>query len=240
MLSVVIPAYNEAQRLPPTLTRIMHYLTAQKWEHEVLVVDDGSRDETAVVAQQAGRHVKVIRLQPNRGKGYAVRRGMLAASGQRVLFSDADLSTPIQEIEKLQAALDAGADVAVGSRAINRALVKVHQPWHREKMGNLFNVCVQQIAVKGIKDTQCGFKLFTRQAAQDIFSRSEFDGFVFDVEVVALAKLLGYQVAEVPVLWFNSQDSRVNVFSDPFKMFVDLWAIRAKIKKLARALGRKW
>lgn len=240
MLSIVIPAYNESQRLPATLARIYDYFAAHPSPHEILVVDDGSSDQTAAVAGRMPGPIEVIRLQPNRGKGYAVRRGMLAAKGRRVLFTDSDLSTPIEELEKLQAAMDAGADVALGSRAVNRNLTKLRQPWHREKMGNVFNMCVQAIAVKGIKDTQCGFKLFTRQAAQDVFSRCQMDRFVFDVEAVALAKLLGYRVAEVPVLWYDSPDSRVNVLRDPLAMFFDLWTIRANMKKLARSLGRKW
>ena len=240
MLSVVIPAYNEARRLPPTLVQIRSYLRSVGLQHELLVVDDGSRDDTVARVRALDKAVQIIELRPNRGKGYAVRRGMLAARGQRILFTDADLSTPIEELELLNGALDRGAEVALGSRAVKRELIMLRQPWHREQMGKLFNLCVQLIAVSGVRDTQCGFKLFTRQAAMDIFSRSNMDRFAFDVELVALAKLLGYPVAEVPVRWFNSADSRVNVLADPLQMYFDLWRIRAKIKALAKALGRKW
>lgn len=240
MLSVVIPAYNEAKRLPATLTQIKMYLRLQQIDYELVVVDDGSRDDTVRVVQTFDPTIHLIRLQPNRGKGYAVRRGMLAAKGQRILFTDADLSTPISELDALAAALDEGADVAIGSRAVDRGLILVHQPWYREFMGRVFNLCVQSLAVTGIRDTQCGFKLMTRQAVHDVLGRAELDRFAFDVELVALAKLLGYRVAEVPVHWLNSVDSRVSILRDPLQMYFDLWRIRAKIKRLSKVLGRKW
>jgi dolichyl-phosphate beta-glucosyltransferase len=214
-LSIVIPAYNEETRLPASLSTIAAYLSARASgpRVEVLVVDDGSSDATGPRAQEAARRhglpLRVIRLAENRGKGAAVRAGCLEATGALVLVSDADFSTPVYEWEKLAAA---GAPVAIGSRALDEALVKEKQPFFRQAMGKLFNRLVRLVAVPGIHDTQCGFKLFTREAAHEIFSRAKVDRFAYDVEALLLARQLGYAIAEVPVLWFNSADSRVTLF----------------------------
>ena len=237
-LSIVIPAYNEARRLPESLQKIRGYFGDTWSTLELIVVDDGSRDDTVAVVRAFDAAIKIIELKPNRGKGYAVRRGMLAATGERVLFTDADLSTPISEIEKLQRAIDAGADVAIGSRAIDRSLIAVHQPWLREQMGKVFNGWMQLLCLRGIKDSQCGFKLFTRQAVKDVFIHCQQDGFCFDVECLAVAKLLGYAISEVPVRWLNSADTRVNVLIDSIKMYLDLWRLRYRLRVLARQLGR--
>ena len=176
-LSVVIPAFNEAHRLPATLARLREHLRGQDRPHEILVVDDGSSDGTADVARSAGEDVRVLRHVPNRGKGYAVRRGMRAATGERRLMTDADLSTPIEELSKLEAEIDRGYDVAIASRAVAGARIEVHQPAYREAMGRAFNVLVQALLLPGLADTQCGFKLFSAEAAQKVFPLQTLSGF---------------------------------------------------------------
>ena len=227
-LSIVIPAYNEVERLGPTLERVVAYCLAERADHEVLVVDDGSTDGTVALARSlAAAHpsIRVIEQGENRGKGAAVRAGMLAARGERVLFSDADLATPIEELVKLEAELDRGADIAIASRAAPGADIQVRQHPLREMMGRTFNLMVRLAAVGGIGDTQCGFKLFTRAAAQDLFGRAQVDGFAFDVEVLWLARGR-YQVAEVPVVWRHIEESKVSPGSDAARMFLDLVRIR--------------
>ena len=210
-LSVVVPAYNEARRLPASLARVRAYLRARGREYEIVVVDDGSSDTTSQVARDAGADVRVLRHEPNRGKGYAVRRGMLAATGARRLITDADLSTPIEELAKLEAEIERGFDVAIGSRAVAGALIEVHQPAYREVMGRLFNRLVQALLLPGLRDTQCGFKLFTDRAAQAAFSVSSLDGFSFDVEALYVARHRGLRIAEVPVTWRNDAATRVGL-----------------------------
>jgi len=223
-LSVVVPALNEEDRLPRTLERITSHLGRRGGAYEVLVVDDGSRDGTAARAEAAG--AIVLRNEGNRGKGFAVRRGMLAARGARRLMTDADLSTPIEELDRLSARMDAGSDVVIGSRALAGARIEVRQPWYRENMGRLFNLFVRALAVPGLMDTQCGFKLFSAAAARDVFSAACLDGFSFDVEVLFLARKKGYRIAEVPVLWRNDAASRVSLVRG-FLAFPDLLRIRA-------------
>jgi dolichyl-phosphate beta-glucosyltransferase len=231
-LSVVIPAYNEAERLPRSLERILAYLEGEGRNFEVLVVDDGSSDGTADAAEALlgylGARGRVLRNPVNLGKGASVRRGMLAARGARVLFTDADLSAPIEEVVKLERALDDGAGVAIGSRAVDRRLVEERQPFPRDVMGRLFNFVVRLSAVQGIGDTQCGFKLFAGELVAPIFARTRIDRFGFDVEVLALAQRLGTTVAEIPVRWRNSPGSRVTVgqgakaFLDPLRVRIGL------------------
>ena len=231
-LSIVIPAYNEEERLPASLGAISAYLAARPSAPrvEVLVVDDGSADATAARAEEAGRRhrldLRVLRLPQNSGKGFAVRAGCLEAAGRRILVSDADFSTPIYEWEKLAAA---NAHVAIGSRAVDESLVKERQSLYRTAMGKLFNRLVRLLLVPGIRDTQCGFKLFTREAARDVFSRAVVDRFAFDVEALALARLLGYAVVEVPVLWFNSPDSRVTLRGGA-EAYLELFRIRRRLR----------
>lgn len=200
-LSIIIPAYNEEKRLPSTLDAVNQYLRSHPWDFaEVVVVNDGSRDATADVARRAG--ARVLENPGNRGKGYSVRHGMLEAAGDWALFSDADLATPIEELEKLwRIAGNENAPVAIGSRALDRSLIGVHQPWHREAMGRVFNLVMRVVTGLPFHDTQCGFKLFERAAAREIFSRQQLYGFGFDVEVLYIARLLGYRVLEVPVHW---------------------------------------
>ena len=213
-LSVVIPAYNEAGRIRRTLEATIGYLENSADTYEILVVDDGSSDDTATVAADTAQNAKsrrgttrVLRYPANRGKGYAVRYGVLRATGAEILYMDADLATPIEEIEKLRAAMagTAGAEVALGSRPLSASQLLVRQPWYRELAGRGFNAVVQLVATPGIHDTQCGFKLLTADAARQIFSRARLDGFSFDVEVVFLARRLGYRTVEVPVRWAHQE-----------------------------------
>jgi dolichyl-phosphate beta-glucosyltransferase len=222
-LSVVIPAYNEERRLVPTLARIQQYLAAHGYRSEIIVVDNASSDRTSEVARAAG--VRVL-PEPTRGKGAAVRAGMLAASGEYVLFSDADLSTPIEEIEKLLAALRAGADVAIASRALPESNITVHQPWYRELVGRAGNVLVRALAVHGVADTQCGFKLFPHDSAQRLFGAQRMTGIAFDMEILFLAQRLRMKIAEVPVTWVDSPDSRIDRVRDSLDAIKDLVRIR--------------
>jgi dolichyl-phosphate beta-glucosyltransferase len=228
-LSVVIPAYNEEQRLPGTLEQVLAYLEQQPYTSELLVVDDGSRDGTREVVTRFSaqdERVRLVEYGVNRGKGYAVRQGMLAATGDRILMSDADLSTPIAELEKLAARLDDGCDIAIGSRALPESNLAVHQPPLRELIGRCFNLVVRILAVPGIHDTQCGFKLFSRAAAHDIFPLLTVDQWAFDVEALLVARKMGYQIAEVPVTWVNDENSKVNVARDFVRTVLDLGRIR--------------
>lgn len=203
-LSIVIPAYNEAQRLPRTLTAVEHFLKTHRLAAEVLVIDDGSSDSTSAVAASFPT-VTSLRYEPNQGKGHAVRYGVLRAAGEHILFMDADLATPLEELSKLEAALESGASFAIGSRPLRESQLTVRQPLLRELCGRVFNKAVQLLATPGIQDTQCGFKLLTRDAAQEIFSRCQLDGFSFDVEALFLARRLGYRIAEIPVRWAHQE-----------------------------------
>jgi dolichyl-phosphate beta-glucosyltransferase len=234
-LSVVIPAYNEALRLPATLARVREHLAARGLRHEIVVVDDGSEDATAEVARAEGELVRVLRHEPNRGKGYTVRRGMLAAMGERRLMTDADLSTPIEELAKLEAEIDRGFEVAIGSRAVAGARIEVRQPAYREAMGRLFNVFVQALLLPGLADTQCGFKLFTAAAAETAFGACHLDGFSFDVEALYIARRRGLRIAEVPIVWRNDAATRVGLGGGS-AAFADL--VRIRLLALRGAYGR--
>lgn len=223
-ISIIIPAFNEERRLPSTLTKVKAYLTASSWEFtEILVVDDGSRDGTAMVADAAG--ARVLLNHANRGKGYSVRRGMLEAKGDWALFSDADLSTPIEELETLwSSAKVESAPCVVGSRALDRSLIGVHQSAFRESMGRIFNLLTRLETGLALRDTQCGFKLFKKSVAREIFGRQRLHGFGFDVEVLFIAKYLGYRTVEVPVRWSDVAGTKVSTllgakgFLDPLKV----------------------
>ena len=225
-LSIVIPAYNEARRLPETLARLYRWLGSTTLRTEIVVVDDGSTDGTAEAARETGgEKITLLRHEPNRGKGYAVRRGMLAATGERRLMTDADLSTPIEELPRLMRELDHGADVAIGSRAVAGARIEIHQSAYREAMGRIFNRLVRLLLLPGLKDTQCGFKLFTARAAEEAFGACRLDGFSFDVEALFVARRRGLRIAEVPVVWRNDEASRVSLGGGG-AAFVDLFRIR--------------
>lgn len=225
-LSVVIPAYNEAGRLPRTLERVAAHLARRTGGHEILVVDDGSSDGTSERALELGDPaIRVVRNAGNRGKGYSVRRGMLEAGGARRLMTDADLSTPIEELDRLGARLDEGYDVAIASRALPGAEIEVHQPRYREALGRGFNLLVRLLLLPDLHDTQCGFKLFSAAAAEAAFGMTRLDGFSFDVEALYLARKHGFRIAEVPVRWRNDAASRVTPLRG-LVAFVDLARIR--------------
>lgn len=226
--SVVIPAYNEAGRLPRTLELVNIFLRSGQWPHEILVVDDGSQDRTAeVVRAFAAVHPEVRLLQQprNRGKGAAIQAGVAATRGELVLFSDADLSTPIEELPRLEAALADGAAVAIASRAVAGARIEEHQPFYREWMGKSFNRMVQWLVLPGLHDTQCGFKLFRGEAARALFPQLTIPGFGFDVEVLYVARRQGLVIREVPVAWRNSRQSKVSPLRDAWRMLGDLFRI---------------
>ncbi len=226
-LSVVIPAYNEVGRLGPTLDRLEAYLGSRGLEHEVLVVDDGSTDGTAdLVRAHPARSLRLIRQPRNRGKGAALRHGVQESRGRRVLLSDADLSTPIEELETLEARLDAGADLVIGSRAMEDSRVEVHQAVYRELMGKAFNRIIRLLGVRGIRDTQCGFKLLDGEVARRLFAHLVTERFAYDVELIWLARRAGYRVEEVGVAWANSADSRVHAVVDSWTMLKDVLLMR--------------
>lgn len=228
-LSLVIPAYNEEQRLRASLPSVLEYLSKQPYTWEVIVVDDGSRDQTSEVARElaAGReNVRVLRNEPNRGKGYSIRRGMLEARGAFRLFSDADFSTPIEEIEKFWKAVEEGYDVVIGSRGLEESQLIVRQNIFRETMGRIFNFIVRLLLIPGIHDTQCGFKMFSARAAETVFPQQTLDGFSFDVEILYLALRAGFRVKEVPIRWINSPATKVSPLRDATKMFIDVLKIR--------------
>jgi len=224
-LSIVIPAFNEAARLPASLAELIAYLRAQDYSWEILVVDDHSQDDTLAVLTPFQEIVRVLSNDHNSGKGFAIRRGVLASQGEAVAFTDADLSTPLEEIGTLLSWRRKGYDVVIGSRALSDSVIITHQPWHREWLGQMFNRLVRALLLKGIYDTQCGFKLFSRRAADAIFPQQQITGFAFDVELLYLARKCGFTIAEVPVRWRDSVPSRVRPFSHGARMLFDLWRI---------------
>ncbi|HWM95096.1 MAG TPA: dolichyl-phosphate beta-glucosyltransferase [Thermoanaerobaculia bacterium] len=227
-ISVIIPAYNEAERLGSTLERAVDYLSRRGLSYELLVVDDGSRDQTIQVAEAfAGRGVRVIRHERNRGKGAAIRTGILASQGAEVLLSDADASTPIEELEKLERWLPE-APLVLGSRAVAGADVQRHQPFYRELMGKTFNRIIRIAGVRGLNDTQCGFKLLEGDIAREIGAELTIDGFAYDVELVFLARRHGYRVVEVGVIWVDSPDSRVDPIRSSLGMLRDVVRMRLR------------
>jgi dolichyl-phosphate beta-glucosyltransferase len=235
-VSVIIPAYNEESRLPATLHSVYQYLLSNGRSFEIVVVDDGSLDQTAAVAETFGSHndnVRLLSYSPNQGKGHAVRAGILAARGELLLIDDADGSSPISELPRLEAAIAAGADVAIGSRAKPDPERTVTALPYRKYIGNTFNFIVQSLLLKGIYDTQCGFKLFKRRVAHDIFTVAQLNGYGFDVEVLYIARLRGYRIAEIAIDWTNVAGSKVNVLIDSPKMFFEVIGI-----KLGALIGR--
>jgi len=227
--SIVIPAYNESERLPATLDRILVHIQESGWSAEIVVVDDGSSDDTVAIVQSYAQKYPSLRLVKNpgnRGKGYSVRNGMLHATGEVMLFSDADLSSPIGETNKLFAALAEGADVAIGSRWLRTELQTQRQPLHRQLFGRIFNLALRLILSLRFHDTQCGFKAFTRPAAQAIFPLQQIERWGFDPEILFLARKFGFKVAEVPVKWAHSEGTRLHPLRDGIRMFFELLKIR--------------
>jgi dolichyl-phosphate beta-glucosyltransferase len=233
MISVVIPAYNEGNRVITSYRILTEYFQKNHPDYELIFVDDGSGKP---LKQELGRflnddpHTKILTNETNKGKGYSVRRGIIASKGEYVLFTDADLSTPIKEAEKLISALGNGYDLAIGSRALPSSEILLHQSFHRESSGKTFNVILRKILPLQITDTQCGFKAFRRDVAQDIFKRQTLNGFCFDAEILMIAKERGYKLKEIPVVWLNSEKTSVNLFKEPLMMFVDL--IKVKINSM--------
>ncbi|HEY8759522.1 MAG TPA: dolichyl-phosphate beta-glucosyltransferase [Candidatus Dormibacteraeota bacterium] len=230
-LSVVVPAYNESGRLPQTLSVIKPYLNSLGMSWELILVNDGSGDPTMelIRAEEAldPGHLRGIDIQPNGGKGRAVAAGVLASKGALVLISDADFSTPIDELAKLQAAIEGGSDLAIGSRAKRGSKVEISQPAHRVLMGKIFNLIVQLAVLPGFWDTQCGFKLWKGQVAREVFAEMKLDGNVaFDVEVLYRARRRGYRIAEIPVRWYDSIPSRISPLRHSAEALVDIARIR--------------
>jgi dolichyl-phosphate beta-glucosyltransferase len=230
-VSVVIPAFNEEERLPATVRGAAEYFRNLGKPFELIIVDDGSRDRTAAIAlgmRNEYPEMRLLRLAANRGKGYAVRSGVLNCGGSLMLFADADGATPWDQFERLEAAVETGADVAIGSRARGAADVRVRARIHRRLMGRVFAKLVGLLAISGIEDTQCGFKLFRGDVAQELFSRMRMNGFSFDVEVLLMARRRGHRIAEVPVNWNHQPGSRVRLVQDSLLMVRDLLIIRGK------------
>ena len=231
VLSVVLPAYNEQDRLVPYLTSITRYLSQRGDPYEIVVVDDGSLDGTAERVAQFSIQapvVRLIRLPVNRGKGASVRAGMLAARGTLRLMADADGATPIQEVERLEQAIVEGADVAIASRFLGShdRRYRVQARWHRTVLGNLFNRIAQHLGLEGITDTQCGFKLFRKRVVEDLCSVARIDGYGFDLEWLYIARRRNYRIAEVPINWTDQPGSKVRVVQDGLRMFQELLAVR--------------
>jgi glycosyltransferase involved in cell wall biosynthesis len=249
-LSMVIPAYNEAARLPTTLRKVMSYLEGCDYSYEVLVVDDGSEDQTADIVEQTAQELGdpnlVVVRNPHRGKGYAVRTGVLQARGSFILYSDADLSAPIEEVEKLLPYLKGKYDIAIGSRE-GKGAVRYDEPPYRHFMGRVFNTLVRAVALPQFNDTQCGFKAFRREAAHNLFRSLHLYGDKsgdvkgamvtgFDVEVLYLALKWGYRVKEVPIRWYYSKGANVNPLKDSYRMLKDIIKVRLNNR---RGLYRK-
>jgi dolichyl-phosphate beta-glucosyltransferase len=235
-LSLVIPAFNEDRRIGQSLERILSFFRAQSYPFEIIVVDDGSSDRTVEVVRGFAASDPRLRVEPqaqNRGKGEAIRKGMLLAGGKYLFFSDADLSVPIEAVPDFLSRLEAGYDVAVGSRRTAGAVIEVHQPIHRELMGKVFTRLSNLILGLRLKDFTCGFKAFRLDAARELFSRQRLGGWSFDSEILYLAKSKGYRIAEVPVVWRNDEATKVRLGRDVVRSFVDLWNIR-----INHALGK--
>lgn len=226
-ISVVIPCYNEQKRIGKSLDKIIVYFAKKKYTYEIIVVDDGSKDKSIqIVKAKKNKNIKIFKNKQNYGKGYSVKRGMLKAKYPLVLFSDADLATPIAEIEKLIKQIKKGYDVAIASRNMKESQIETYQPVHRQIMGKLFSYLVKLIALRSFKDTQCGFKLFKKDVAKRIFQKLTLNRFAFDVEALVIAQKQKYRIIEVPVKWIDKTGSTINPLKDSIKMLKDLVIIR--------------
>lgn len=229
-VSIVIPAYNEGSHIRGTIRSMSGYVSRKPWRLEIIVIDDGSSDNTVAQARRAAREVPVpvhvLRNRVNRGKGYSVRRGMMACGGDFALFSDADLSTPIYELDRLLEQVQRGYDVVIGSRGLRNSKVELHQPIYRELMGKAFNLILRSLGLSHFRDTQCGFKLFTRRAVDMIFPSAKIDRFAFDVEILLIAQRRGLRVKELPVHWRDSVPSKVSLWHDSLRMLFDILKLR--------------
>jgi glycosyltransferase involved in cell wall biosynthesis len=228
-LSIVIPAYNESARIEATLASVLECVETRHWDAEILVVDDGSTDSTAAIVQKwmaRNPHLHLVKNPGNRGKGYSVRNGLLQAAGNIVMFTDADLSAPIEEAELLIEAIDAGADVAIGSRWLDKQKQTVYQPLYRRFFGRCFNWVTRKVIGLPFKDTQCGFKAFRRDTAQTIFRLQTIERWGFDPEILFIARKLKYTIVEVPVTWGHDERSRISYLKDGMKMLEEMGQIR--------------
>src|SRR5215207_1520124 len=239
-VSIVIPAYNEARRLPPTLRQLIEFCAKAPWQSEILIVVENSTDGTLEIAreyvlqqEQSPGRFRVIDNGPQRGKGHAVRSGILGAVGELIFYMDVDLSVPLREVYPFVARLEAepALDVLVGNRQHPGSEITKAQGWLRRSMGQTFNRILSALAVAGLRDTQCGFKVFRKNAACEIFSRQELDGFAFDVEVLLLAQRLGFHVADMPVEWINSPESKVHIVQDSARMLLDAIRVRRLVDR---------
>ncbi len=229
--SIVIPVYNEKNRILKTLNSIYEYF--QNENFEIVIVDDGSNDNTASFIknkkENIGENIKIISYQPNKGKGYAVKKGIEKAQGKFILFTDADNSTPIEEFKKLLTALKNNNDIAIGSRYLPNSDIKIKQSMSRILIGRLGNLLIQLLLVKKIKDTQCGFKLFKNEVAKNIFKKQTINRWGFDMEILTIAQRLNYKIVEVPISWLNSSDSRLRPIRDTIKTFLELIKIKLNL-----------
>src|SRR3990170_5983554 len=236
MMSIVIPAYNEEKRIRGSLSETCTYMSGSGMDYEVIVVDDGSSDGTSRIVESMVTDfpkVRLVRYEKNRGKGHALRTGVLVTKGDFVLVMDADLSTPMEELRKLMPYLsEGGFDIAIGSRALALSDIIRKQPWWRRGMGKTFNKIVKALVIGGFSDTQCGFKLFIGEIARSLFGEAKIDRFAYDVEILALAKKKGYRIKEVPIRWINSPESRVDPVKDSLQMLADLVRIRFAVGKV--------
>jgi dolichyl-phosphate beta-glucosyltransferase len=224
-LSIIIPAYNEEHRIQKTLEKIINYLKRKKYNYEIIIVDDGSKDNTInVIKNIKDKKIKILKNEINRGKGYSVKKGILNAKKDWILFSDADLSTPIEELDNFTKYLD--YDIIIGSRNLKESNIMIHQPFYRAYPGKIFSYLVRLITIRGIKDTQCGFKLFKKEIAHKIFNKQTIDRWGFDVELMYIAHKYKYKIKELPVIWLNDEKTKLNLFKDSTRMFLDLIKIR--------------
>lgn len=243
MISIVIAAYNEQERIGESLVRICSYMRECALDFEIVVVDDGSSDSTSEIVEGEKNRIpglRLVRYEVNRGKGYALRQGVMAAAGEVILLSDADLSTPIDEISRFLPFIHGeGYDIVIGSRALKSSLIIKKQPWWRRGMGKIFNRIVRLLVMNDFSDTQCGFKMFSATCAKVLFRDAVIDRFAFDVEILMRAKTRGMRILEMPVKWVNSPGSKVNPLSDSLRMLYDLVRIRLSlgIREKARCAG---
>lgn len=230
-LSVIIPTYNEEKRIAKTLLSINNYLSGQNYEYEILVVNDGSKDTTNEVVGSLGSKIKNLKLidnKENHGKGWAVRQGMLAASGQYRLFTDADNSTTVDQVESFLPYLEQGYDIVVGSRRISGAQIKVHQSFIRDFLGGVFRLIVHALVPLSVTDSQAGFKIFSKKAAEVIFSKQKIFRWAFDVEILAIARKFGFKIKEAPIIWINDEQSRVKL-GGMVKMLFEVLQVRLNL-----------
>lgn len=227
MISIIIPTYNEERRIVKSLSKVFDYLHQNNIDAEIIIVDDGSKDKTVELLEEAReKNFKIIKNQVNCGKGFSVRRGMLEAKGDPIFFTDADLSTPIEELGPAQEWFDQGYDLVIGSRKLKESKIRIKQPIYRTIIGGIFNIMTRFLLIEKIKDTQCGFKGFRKSAVEQIFNRQTLNRFSFDVEIIFIARKFRFRIKEMPVEWINSTESKVSLIKDSFGMFLDLMKIR--------------